>query len=415
MVKSLPFIGAALMLTISTRAQSLTEVLQAGKWPTTTTSLSAPTASRLVVSQLQQALVQNAANNGTSWTDYSRDVYSRYSGMYADLPGTIRYDRWSGSAWTPVQATRRRYTTTGKLLSDTVISYQSGVAGQAILAKAIAYNAADQVAEEKTFANLNSAWEELQRNTHTYGTNNLVAQVLEEVSLSGSYETTGRRIFTYNAQGQRVEYEVQASDGSGGWEKVQKVTYGYSTNATGAVEQAVIQIASTDGTTYLNSNRQTLQYDSQGKATTLTTEAWDNNAWQNYLQATYTYDALDNPSILTLQTWSGTSYRNEQRLILTYAQVASNRSAGKLNAALTVAPNPAAAAATVRYELPTAGQATVEVVDLMGRQVALVAPKAIQAAGTHTVQLPVSTLAAGLYVVRLQMGNQTQQTKLEVQ
>lgn len=417
MVKTLPFIGAAFLLTIATvQAQSLTEVLQVAKWPTASTSSSMPTASRLLVSQLQQLLIQNATAGGTGWTDFSRDTYSRYSGTNADLPGTVLNDRWNGSAWVKQVAIRRQFSKTGKLLNDTTISYQISPQGVAYYANVNAYNAADQLVEEKSFSNfVTGTWEELKRNTLTYGSTNLVAEIVEEISLAGAYSPVARRLFTYNAQGQRIEFEAQTSDALGGWKKFQKAFTTYSNNATGNIEQSLAQLVSTDGSTYLNSSRQTTQYDNQSKPILLTTESWENNAWQKSTQVIYTYDALGNPSVATLQTWNGTDYQNTQRVLLTYALVASSHKAQQLNADLTVAPNPVATSATIHYTLPAAGQASVEIVDLMGRRVALVTPKTIQTSGSHTVQLPVSTLSAGLYMVRLQVGNQTQQTKLQVQ
>jgi hypothetical protein len=179
------------------------------------------------------------------------------------------------------------------------------------------------------------------------------------------------------------------------------------------VEQVLVQSASTDGSTYLNSNRQTLQYDAQGRAQLLTIESWQNNAWQNYSLTTYTYDALGNPTMATMQAWNGSSYQNYQRLLLTYLQVTSTTPRA-LAAGLSVAPNPAAGAATVRYTLPAAGRATVQVLDLTGRRVATVLADAPQAAGAHSLPLPATNLAAGLYLVQLQVGNQREQVKLLV-
>ncbi len=65
----------------------------------------------------------------------------------------------------------------------------------------------------------------------------------------------------------------------------------------------------------------------------------------------------------------------------------------------TVAPNPARTSATVRYRLAGAGTATVEVLDLLGRRVALAAGAA--APGVHEASVDVRALAAGLYVVRV--------------
>ncbi len=65
----------------------------------------------------------------------------------------------------------------------------------------------------------------------------------------------------------------------------------------------------------------------------------------------------------------------------------------------SVSPNPARGTATVRYRLAGAGAATVEVLDLLGRRVAVAVGGATP--GVHTAAVDVRALAAGLYVVRV--------------
>ncbi|MEO0858659.1 MAG: PA domain-containing protein [Bacteroidota bacterium] len=66
----------------------------------------------------------------------------------------------------------------------------------------------------------------------------------------------------------------------------------------------------------------------------------------------------------------------------------------------SVYPNPVSTTAQVGFTLPTAEQARVEVYDLLGRRVAVVA-EGVRPAGTHTVTLDVTGLPSGVYVVRL--------------
>ena len=65
-----------------------------------------------------------------------------------------------------------------------------------------------------------------------------------------------------------------------------------------------------------------------------------------------------------------------------------------------VFPNPTTGSATLRYRLPAAAHARVEVLDVLGRRVLLVA-EGMQAAGPHQTALPAEPLAPGLYFVRL--------------
>ena len=78
-----------------------------------------------------------------------------------------------------------------------------------------------------------------------------------------------------------------------------------------------------------------------------------------------------------------------------------------------VAPNPVRGAAMVRYRTDAPGAATVEVLDGLGRRVAVLAEGA-HAAGPHSVRLDASALPAGVYVVRVVQGDAHATTRLTV-
>ena len=68
-----------------------------------------------------------------------------------------------------------------------------------------------------------------------------------------------------------------------------------------------------------------------------------------------------------------------------------------------VYPNPAGAAATVRFRLSRPADATVEVLDVLGRRLAVIA-SGPRAEGTHEVEVSTGALAPGVYLVRLRSG-----------
>ena len=79
----------------------------------------------------------------------------------------------------------------------------------------------------------------------------------------------------------------------------------------------------------------------------------------------------------------------------------------------SVGPNPTSGAATVRWSLAEAGHARVAVVDLLGREVAVLADGA-HPAGPHVATVAAGRLAPGVYVVRLQAGRTVQAARLTV-
>lgn len=68
-----------------------------------------------------------------------------------------------------------------------------------------------------------------------------------------------------------------------------------------------------------------------------------------------------------------------------------------------IAPNPAHGAAPVRFAMPRGGNVRVSVLDVMGREVRVLADAAF-AAGRHSVTLESATLPPGLFFVRVQSG-----------
>ena len=73
---------------------------------------------------------------------------------------------------------------------------------------------------------------------------------------------------------------------------------------------------------------------------------------------------------------------------------------------LSVGPNPVSEGGTVRVTLAEAGRVRVAVVDVLGREVAVLADGE-RSAGEHAVALGAERLPAGVYVVRLTVGRET--------
>jgi hypothetical protein len=67
---------------------------------------------------------------------------------------------------------------------------------------------------------------------------------------------------------------------------------------------------------------------------------------------------------------------------------------------VTVAPNPAAGITKIYYELPVDGQVSIQVFDVLGRQIATLI-NANQQAGLHNTEMDVSPLMNGIYIYRI--------------
>jgi hypothetical protein len=98
----------------------------------------------------------------------------------------------------------------------------------------------------------------------------------------------------------------------------------------------------------------------------------------------------------------------------TKATTAGTRAQNAALLGLALAPNPAQGALSVMYDLPTAAAAAISVQNLLGQSVRQFSAVR-QAAGQQEQRLSLQGLAAGLYVVRLQAGAQTQTARLVVE
>jgi hypothetical protein len=93
--------------------------------------------------------------------------------------------------------------------------------------------------------------------------------------------------------------------------------------------------------------------------------------------------------------------------------VAAEETAAPAAPALAVGPNPARGAVRVDYAVPAEGDVRLEVFDLLGRSVAVLAEGA-RPAGSHTAQADLGGLPAGLYLVRLRVADRTETRRLTI-
>ncbi len=86
-------------------------------------------------------------------------------------------------------------------------------------------------------------------------------------------------------------------------------------------------------------------------------------------------------------------------------RVDTEREAGELPQSIALRgnfPNPFNPTTTLSYALPTAGDVTISVYDVLGREVRTLAP-GLQAPGSQTFTFDAAGLASGLYIYRIQV------------
>ena len=88
-------------------------------------------------------------------------------------------------------------------------------------------------------------------------------------------------------------------------------------------------------------------------------------------------------------------------------------SVAALETSLGVYPNPVAESGTVRYELAEGGPVRISVYDVQGREVAVVVDGTVEP-GSYSAAVPVGSLAAGVYAVRMSAGSDVLTRRLTV-
>lgn len=137
--------------------------------------------------------------------------------------------------------------------------------------------------------------------------------------------------------------------------------------------------------------------------------------WYNYLTGT-ALTVTDVNAPLPLQAGEYAVYTSKRISRPSGTLLAARAAQATTALHLSVAPNPTAGAATLRYELPTpAATVSITVSNVLGQRVRALSTTGRQAAGAHELSLPVSELANGVYLVRLLADGQPQTTRLVVQ
>ncbi|WP_222840602.1 DUF4961 domain-containing protein [Hymenobacter puniceus] len=137
--------------------------------------------------------------------------------------------------------------------------------------------------------------------------------------------------------------------------------------------------------------------------------------WYNYLRGD-SIQVTDIAARVAVQPGEYAVYTS-RRVKLPAAVVLSNkpRRITTADLRLSASPNPVSTLATVQYTLTSATPVTVTVTNLLGAKVQAPVTIGRQGSGPHELQLPVSGLANGVYMVRLQAGEQQQTIRLLVQ
>ncbi|KAA9331485.1 T9SS type A sorting domain-containing protein [Hymenobacter busanensis] len=354
----------------------------------------------------------------SAWLDTLRFTYLRFNAANLPMREVRENAPTRGAAFRLLRQENYQYNAAGKKTSDSTFVYNNGT-----------LNTAPSLVV-----------------TFTYNSQGLLAQELQQVSVAGTLRPYGRDTYTYNAQGQNTRILGESYFGSSWLADYQEL---FTYNAQGKVSSDEFQVADASGSTFSPFLKDIFTYNAQGLVATDLQQQFVNGAyadafrvtntynattnlltsyvleravgiitppnWQPYARGFETYDADLNLTQELTQQYRNGAYADDERYLYTYQRILATAPGRALQADLAVYPNPTAEAPIATYRLPAAQVVTVELLDALGRVVAMPIARQAQAAGGQRVALP-GALPAGLYTVRVRTAEgRSQQTKLVVQ
>jgi len=189
---------------------------------------------------------------------------------------------------------------------------------------------------------------------------------------------------------------------NGGWQVFDRTTDKY--DGEGRLVETLSEAWT--GTAWEKQARQLRTYEGGGNEIELLFEIWGGGAWSGAIRDTSTYDSDGDIVEFVSQDWNGQSWQNRLRHLYAYHAVTATANGFSVpeTAKLAVYPSPVRNNASVFVTLTEPGTIRVEVFDVLGRRVAILADEQAPS-GTNRFRWSVDHLTAGVYWVRMQSGN----------
>ncbi len=356
--------------------------------------------------RLTQSVFQKRRNG--AWIDTTRRSYPRYDAAGHVLE-RITEDRVA-TGWRVRNRFTIAYNSSGQRANDTLFSYL----GNPLFSTRRTYNAAGQVDSVISRTRFLGQWEDARRDINYYDGSGNLTRTLQQDRV-GAWFNFGQILYTTDAQGHMVAEESQRyDDNTGTFNPESLLEYTYT--ASDSIASGTYSEWSTTTGAYEILGRDRFTYSAAGQLDSIYNEPYAAGTYGLSGVATYQYDARGNRIEELLQQGASLSaLTTTGRTVYTYTITGLEEDLLGL-AGLTLAPNPAVAEyAELSYQLTASTSVLVEVVDMLGRQVANPLASTLQSGGAHRVSLNLQGLRAGLYLVRLTSGASSHQVKLVVQ
>ncbi len=335
---------------------------------------------------------------------------------------------WNGTTWDTTSKTDFVYNSNNQVLSETVSDWLSG-SWEVAYRYAYAYDANNYKSEEAYLENTGSGLENVNHTLYTNDNNGNALTELEQNWNGSSWINFIRFTYSYANPDQQSAF-IMESWTSGAWVKEDKSEFTY--HSSGYFNSAISfswngaawDTVSTQYFSYLGNNlvedstwlftggipaktyRTTYTYDANNYADTVTFYNWTNNSWAFNQRTNYDINGtFGNYDGLFKETWNGTSWQTKEQNYYYYEtfNAPSALTSTPATISFNLYPNPTAGILNIDFFSAENSATQIEILSINGQQ--CYASLLHTAIGDNYLSLPVTELAAGLYVVVIRQPN----------
>ncbi|MFD1061692.1 T9SS type A sorting domain-containing protein [Winogradskyella litorisediminis] len=159
----------------------------------------------------------------------------------------------------------------------------------------------------------NNVWEPTNRDVYTYNTSNTIETFQSYDSNSQTFINDFRTIYNYDSNGV-IQNLVDENWNGTSWENDAIFIFNYVNNR---LDTAIFQFW--NGTTYVNEERNRLEYDVNNRLENLIFDDWTGNSWSLGGRERVEYDANGFINLSVVEDWNGTAYVEDERETFTYS------------------------------------------------------------------------------------------------
>jgi hypothetical protein len=326
-----------------------------------------------------------------NWQNLSRITYTY------DLGGNILsgvVESWSGGVWNYVSKVNMSYTN-GLLIEEILQSYTGGV-WENNTRKTYTYYLNETLAQKVEQSWNGTTWEFDFKNQYTYDGNGNIIQDLKSTHNGTQFENDRKESMTYDAD-DNMTYKLTENWSTGAWENYRQESYTFDQGHQTLHQRDNWSITQT---TWIPVTREVIIYDANWDKDRLTNYSWNGSNWNTDDRELYTYDGNHNNTYTLYQDYGMGWYdvNDATHTYETYYLATEDLSSEQLEFLLF--PNPASDQVSVAIENAVGGDVELAVYNTLGQKI--IAKQLYIDFGNATLDLDLSNLAAGNYMVRLQ-------------